>query len=59
MALINARLLLEARRLLRYTDLSSKEVAFRLGFDDPSYFVKFFKREAGMLPLELREQASV
>lgn len=59
LALINARLLLEARRLLRYTDLSSKEVAFRLGFDDPSYFVKFFKREAGMLPLDFREQASV
>ena len=55
LALINARLLLEARRLLRYTDLSSKEVAFRLGFDDPSYFVKFFKRESGMLPMEFRD----
>ena len=56
LALINDRLILEARRLLRYTDQTSKEVAFRLGFDDPSYFVKFFKRETGMLPLDFREQ---
>ena len=54
--LINDRLILEARRLLRYTDQPSKEVAFRLGFDDPSYFVKFFKRETGLLPLDFREQ---
>lgn len=55
LALINDRLILEARRLLRYTDQTSKEVAFRLGFDDPSYFVKFFKRETGLLPLDFRE----
>ncbi len=54
LALINERLLLEARRLLKYTDLTSKEVAFQLGFDDPSYFVKFFKRGTGLLPLDFR-----
>ena len=42
--LINNRIILEAKRLLRYSILSVKEIAFRLGFDDPSYFGKFFKR---------------
>lgn len=53
--LINARLTLEAKRLLRFTHLSSKEVGYRLGFEDPSYFVKVFKHKTGQLPLEFRE----
>ncbi len=53
--LINARLTLEAKRLLRFTHLSSKEVAYHLGFEDPSYFVKVFKNKTGQLPLEFRE----
>lgn len=48
--LINARLTLEAKRLLRFSDMNIKEVGYDLGFDDPSYFVKFFKRQTGMLP---------
>lgn len=57
--LINARLVLEAKRLLRFTDFSGKEVAYQLGFDDPSYFVKFFKRHTGMLPLEFRAEQQI
>ena len=53
--LINARLTLEAKRLLRFTDMSSKEVAYHIGFEDPSYFVKFFKRQTSLSPLEFRE----
>ena len=52
--LINARLTLEAKRLLRFTHLSSKEVGYQLGFEDPSYFVKVFKQKTGQLPLEFR-----
>jgi AraC family transcriptional activator of pobA len=51
---INDRILLEAKRLLRFTDLMVKEIAYRLGYDDPSYFVKFFKRQAGILPSDFR-----
>lgn len=54
--IINGRIILEAKRLLRYSNLMTKEVAFRLGFDDPSYFVKFFKRIVDVSPLEFREQ---
>ncbi len=53
--MINDRIILEAKRQLCYTDLKIKEIAFRLGFDAPSYFVKFFKRQAGVLPAEFRE----
>ena len=34
--------------------MTGKEVAYHLGFDDPSYFVKFFKRETGFLPSEFK-----
>lgn len=53
--LINSRIILEAKRLLRYSMLSVKEIAFRLGFDDPSYFVKFFKRIVRSSPADFRE----
>ncbi len=51
---INDRISLEAMRLLRFTDLRIKEIAYRLGYDDPSYFVKFFKRQTGFQPSEFR-----
>ncbi len=54
MKIINDRIILEAKRQLCYTDLKIKEIAFRLGFDDPSYFVKLFKRQTGILPAEFR-----
>lgn len=54
--IINNRVALEAKRLLRYSVLSIKEIAFRLGFEDPSYFVKFFKRLAGQSPADYRER---
>lgn len=54
LSIINGRILLEARRLLRYSDLTIKEIAFRLGFEDPSYFVKLFKRICHQLPGEFR-----
>lgn len=55
--IINARLVLEAKRLLRYSNMMVKEIAFDLGFDDPSYFVKFFKRQTGQLPADFRSDA--
>lgn len=45
--LIQQRIVLEAKRLGLHTDLSSKEIAYRLGFSDPSHFSKFFKNCEG------------
>jgi AraC family transcriptional activator of pobA len=40
---IQERIVLEAKRLGLHTQLTNKEIAYRLGFDDPSHFSKFFK----------------
>lgn len=53
-AFVNDRIILEAKRLLRYSSLMIKEIVFYLGYDDPSYFVKFFKRQTGYLPSDFR-----
>ncbi|NIJ51721.1 helix-turn-helix domain-containing protein [Dyadobacter arcticus] len=50
------KLLLEAKRLLVFTNLSSKEVAYHIHLDDPSYFSRIFKRKTGLTPNEYRDQ---
>jgi len=56
--IINERLSLEAKRLLAYSDKNVNEIGFELGFEDPSYFVKFFKRHTKMLPGDFRKATS-
>jgi AraC-like DNA-binding protein len=41
------RLMIEARRKLRHSDLSVKELAYELGFNDPDYFSRLFKKSTG------------
>lgn len=53
-ALIHQRILLEARRLLRYTDKPAFAIAQELGFGDPAYFGRFFLRETGATPRRYR-----
>lgn len=47
-ACIKAETVLRAKRMLADTDLSVKEIAIRLGFDDYAYFSRLFSRTAGM-----------
>jgi AraC family transcriptional activator of pobA len=54
MQLVHARILLEAKRQLRYTDVSVSEIAYALGFDDPAYFTRFFSQRTGMSPRTFR-----
>lgn len=54
--IINNRIILEAKRLLRYSTTRTKQIAFYLGFKDDSYFVKLFKRNVGISPVEFREK---
>lgn len=51
---IEERLILEAKRDLRFTDRSVKEIAYALGFDDPAHFSKTFKRLARTSPRRYR-----
>ncbi|QJW90969.1 helix-turn-helix domain-containing protein [Spirosoma taeanense] len=49
------RVIIEAQRLLTHTAQSVKEIGFQLGFDDPSYFVRFFKKNTRQTPAEFRQ----
>ncbi len=53
--IINDRLILEAIRLLSYSERNINEIGYELGFEDPSYFVKFFKRRMGVSPGDFRK----
>lgn len=55
-ALIRQRRLLDAKRSLSHSDLSVSEIGYQLGFNDPSYFARFFRRETGQSPAEFREE---
>ncbi len=55
---VRDRLALEAKRLLLHTDMTAAQVADRLGFDDPAYFARFFKREAGAPPSVYRARTT-
>jgi AraC family transcriptional activator of pobA len=52
--LIHDRLLLEAKRYLIYTVQSINEISYALGFNDPAYFNRFFKRNTGRTPKQFR-----
>lgn len=54
--IINDRILLETKRLLAHTNLSIKVIGQDLGFEDPAYFVRYFKKNTATTPLEFREK---
>jgi len=45
--IIKEKILLEARRLLLFSNNSIRDICFDLGFDDPSYFARVFKKNVG------------
>lgn len=50
------RISIQAKRLLVHTSLPIATISTDLGFDEPTNFVKFFKREVGISPLAFRQQ---
>ena len=48
--------ILEAKRLLYFTDNSVKEIAYKVGYDEPVYFGKLFKKVTNHTPLEFRKK---
>ena len=54
--MIEARLMREARRNLAYTHLSISSIAYSLGYADPAYFTRAFKRDSGRSPKAFRTQ---
>ena len=54
--LIQDRLVLEAKRLLCNTGMKVADVAFQLRFEDHAYFSRFFKKQAGVTPLDFKRR---
>jgi len=52
--IILERVVLEAKRLLRYTDRSVNRISRDLGFDDPAHFSRLIKQRTGRAPVDLR-----
>jgi AraC-like DNA-binding protein len=55
LAFINDRIMAEAKTLIKHTDQDIAEIAYQLNFSDPANFGKFFKKQAGLTPLEFRK----
>ena len=56
--LIINRILLEAKRLLLYTDKPVKEIAYDLGYEDPAYFNRLFTNKTGNTPANFKKNYS-
>jgi len=54
--IIQERIVLEAKRLMLFTDKQTQEIAYELGFEDPAYFSRYFKKVAGFSPSDFKEK---
>jgi len=57
--IIDDRIILEAKRILAHTNESVKEISFKLGFEEPTNFIKYFKKHSFTTPIEFREKHSL
>lgn len=53
--IIKDRIILEAKRLLIYTSLTAKEIAYQLGYEDPAYFNRTFVQKVGSTTSDFRK----
>jgi AraC family transcriptional regulator, transcriptional activator of pobA len=53
--LIDERVLLESKRLLKHTNATIKEIGFELGFIEPTNFIKYFHKHEQKTPVDFRE----
>lgn len=51
---IRNEIVLRAKRLLYHTNLTAKEIASSLGFEDNAYFTRLFTKATGKSPLQFR-----
>lgn len=57
--IIHDRIVLETKRLLNYSDKTTKEIAYQIGFDDASHLSKLFKKHTGMSPTQFKRQQQI
>ncbi|NGY35907.1 AraC family transcriptional regulator [Flavobacterium sp. XN-5] len=53
---IQARIITEAKRLLYFSDLTNKEIAYELGFNEPANFSAFFKKHTQLSPSSFKKK---
>ncbi|WP_298340496.1 helix-turn-helix domain-containing protein [uncultured Algibacter sp.] len=54
--IIHERIVLEAKRLLIYTDKTAKEIAYEVGFEDASHLSRLFKKHTALSPSDFKKQ---
>jgi AraC-like DNA-binding protein len=54
--IINERIVLEAKRLLFYSDKTAEEIGYEVGFSEPAHFSKFFKNQVGSPPATFKKE---
>lgn len=54
LAVINERIILEAKRLLLFSDKTAEQIAYELGYNESGHFSKFFKSHCGLPPVAFR-----
>ncbi|HRP32083.1 MAG TPA: helix-turn-helix transcriptional regulator [Agriterribacter sp.] len=57
--IISDRIMLEAWRILAHTTETVKEIGYDLGFDEPTNFIKYFRKHSKLTPTEFREKNSL
>lgn len=53
--IVKERIVLEAQQLLHFSELTVSQIADQLGFEDSSYFARYFKKEVGLSPQDFRK----
>jgi AraC-like DNA-binding protein len=53
---IQSRIITEAKRLLYFTDSNSKEIGYKLGFNEPANFSAFFKKHTQLSPSNFKKK---
>jgi len=56
--IVRGRSILEAKRLLTFSDQTVLQIADQLGYNDSAYFARTFKRQTGLAPITFRQQMS-
>ena len=57
--ILQERMLTESKIQLQTSSKSIKEISYDLGFNDPAFFGKFFRKHTGITPLNFREKRRV
>lgn len=55
--IISERIILEAKQLLQFSDENIGEISYKLGFEDSSYFARYFKKHTTYSPLDFRKSS--